>query len=103
MIKALPNFEIIQPCNARETAFVVDYCINHSKQNCVIRMNISPSPRSIELPDNYVLTKGKGVVLREGNDAVLFAYGPVMLHEALLLPKFLNVKTLDSKLLVFPG
>src|SRR5207248_7215942 len=29
------------------------------------------------------LAPGRGAVLREGSDAILFAYGPVMLHEAL--------------------
>jgi transketolase len=28
-------------------------------------------------------TPGRGAILREGREAVLFAYGPVMLHEAL--------------------
>lgn len=102
LIKALPNFEIIQPCNARETASVVDYCINHSKQNCVIRMNISPSPRIIELPDNYTLTKGEGITLRGGSDAILFAYGPVMLHEALLASEILEYENFGLKIVNLP-
>ena len=32
---------------------------------------------------------GRGRVLREGSDAVLFAYGPVMLHEALTASELL--------------
>ena len=35
------------------------------------------------LPGNYRFTPGQGTVIREGADAVLFAYGPVMLNEAL--------------------
>jgi transketolase len=46
-------------------------------------MNISPSPGEIRLPEFYKLDKGKGVILRDGKDAVIFAYGPVMLNEAL--------------------
>jgi len=83
LLGALPNIEIIQPCNPMETEMIVDYCVNESNQNCVIRMNISPSPRYIQLPENYRLTIGRGVTLRSGTDAILFSYGPVMLNEAL--------------------
>jgi transketolase len=33
---------------------------------------------------------GRGTVVREGTDALLFAYGPVMLHEALLAAESLE-------------
>ena len=80
LLGALPNMEIIQPCNPVETEMVVYYCVNVATNNCAIRMNISPSPAEISLPRSYQLTKGRGVVLREGRDALMFAYGPVMLH-----------------------
>ena len=35
-----------------------------------------------ELPADYRLEPGRGVALTEGEDAVLFAYGPVMLSQA---------------------
>jgi transketolase len=84
LLGALPNMEIIQPCNPAETEMVVDYCVNQAKVNCAIRMNISPSPRKIKLPEYYSLKRGRGIPLRGGSDALLFAYGPVMLNEALL-------------------
>ncbi len=90
LIGALPNVEILQPCNPIETTLVFDYCVKTSKQNCVIRMNISPSPRQLQLPNNYMLTYGKGVSLNHGNDAVLFGYGPVMLNEALIASDLLQ-------------
>ena len=89
LLGALPNMEIIQPCNPVETEMVVYYCVNVATNNCAIRMNISPSPAEISLPRSYQLTKGRGVVLREGRDALMFAYGPVMLHEALLASEIL--------------
>ena len=48
-----------------------------------MRLAIGPSPRRIELPARAPAV-GRGSVLREGSDAVLLSYGPVMLHEALL-------------------
>jgi transketolase len=41
------------------------------------------------LPEDYSFSLGKGTVLQEGKDAVLFSYGPVMLHEALLAAEML--------------
>lgn len=83
LLGALPNMEILQPCNAAETEMIVDYCVNHSVNNCVIRMNISPSPRHIQIPEYYKFTPGRGVTLRGGSDALIISYGPVMLNEAL--------------------
>ncbi|NOZ71195.1 MAG: 1-deoxy-D-xylulose-5-phosphate synthase [Chloroflexi bacterium] len=89
LLAALPNMTIIQPCNAEETRMVVDYCIDEAEENCAIRLVIGPSPRRIKLPKDYRLQVGRGVTLAEGDDAVLFAYGPVMMHEALLAHELL--------------
>lgn len=80
---ALPNCVIIQPCNTTEAYLAIEYCVNQAQENCVLRMNIGPSPRLLQLPDKYQFVPGKGATLTEGRDALMFAYGPVMLHEAL--------------------
>lgn len=36
------------------------------------------------LPTGYKLECGKGSVLREGKDAIIFAYGPIMLSNAMI-------------------
>jgi transketolase len=90
LLGSLPNCTIIQPGNASEARLAVDYCVNEANENCVLRLNIGPSPRLIQLPDSYKFTKGQGVSLTAGHEAVLFAYGPVMLHEALLAAEILS-------------
>jgi len=99
---ALPNFEILQPCNTEETKAVVSYCVNQSRKNCVIRLVIGPSPRVINLPKNYYLEPGKGIVLQEGESAVLFAYGPVLLHEALKAGEILCQHGIKLKVVNMP-
>src|SRR4030095_15986802 len=81
--------EILQPCNAVETREVVAYSVQRARENTVIRLVIGPSPRLITLPDNHTLTFGRGVALTQGQDAILFGYGPVMLHEALTASELL--------------
>ncbi len=83
LFSALPDATILQPCNTEETAQALRYLVDEAGGTCVLRLAIGPSPRSIVLPRGYTLTRGRGVTLREGSEAVLFAYGPVMLHEAL--------------------
>src|SRR5205085_7440759 len=55
--------------------------VDEAADNVAIRLAIGPSPRRIDVGGE--LAPGRGAVLREGTDAILFAYGPVMLHEAL--------------------
>ncbi len=102
LLGALPNVEIIQPCNPAETAMVLNYCVNTATGNCVIRMNISPSPRLISLPESYQLIKGRGVVLSPGKDALIFAYGPVMLNEALLAAEVLATQGIELEVINMP-
>jgi transketolase len=80
LLAALPNVTIVQPANSDETARLVRWAVNESVESVAIRLAIGPSPRRIELRQEA--TPGRGEVLQEGSDAILFAYGPVMLHEA---------------------
>ncbi len=83
LLAALPNMTIVQPANADETKAVVAWAVEEAEGNVAIRLAIGPSPRRIELPADYRLAPGRGTVLRDGEDALVFAYGPVMLHEVL--------------------
>lgn len=99
---ALPNFEILQPCNAAETHLAVEYVVNESKENCMLRLNIGPSPRLVDLPADYHFTRGCGVTLVEGSDAILFTYGPVMLNEALVAAELLTARGFRLKVVNMP-
>jgi transketolase len=83
LLAALPNVTVVQPANADETCALLRWAIQEARENVAIRLAIGPSPRRIDLPDSEP-APGRGAVLREGTDALLLAYGPVMLHEALV-------------------
>jgi transketolase len=68
----------------------------------MLRIVIGPSPRVITLPEGYRLTAGQGVSLTDGSDATLFAYGPVMLNEALLAAELLDREGLRVKVVNMP-
>jgi transketolase len=82
LLAALPNVAIVQPGSAEETAVLLRWAVNDAAESVAMRLAIGPSPRRIELSTD--LEVGRGSVLREGSDAVLLSYGPVMLHEALV-------------------
>jgi transketolase len=82
LLAALPNVTIVQPASSEETRALLRWAVEEADENVAIRLAIGPSPRRIELADTAV-SPGRGSVLREGTDALLVAYGPVMLHEAL--------------------
>jgi transketolase len=102
LVGALPNCVIVQPCNASETKMVVRYAVARATENWVLRLVIGPSPGRIQLPDDYEVTPGLGVALTEGDDAILFAYGPVMLHEALLAAEILNDNSFGLRVVNMP-
>jgi transketolase len=99
---ALPNVTIIQPCNAEETKWATEYCVNDAEENCVLRLVIGPSPEKIGLPKDYKFKIGVGAELSEGNDSLLFGYGPVMLHEALLAADYLKKIGFGLKVINMP-
>ena len=99
---ALPNCTILEPCNAVETEQALRWCVDQAEQNCMIRLVISPSPRTIELPANYRFSFGQGAVVNDGTDAILFAYGPVMLNEALTAAEILKEQGVSLKVVNLP-
>ncbi len=90
LLGALPNCVVVQPGNAEETRALVRWAVAESTENVAIRLAIGPSPRRLELPAGWRLERGRGTTLAAGDSAVLFAYGPVMLHEALVAAETLR-------------
>ena len=99
---ALPNVTIIEPANAVETKAALKWCVDDATQSCMMRLVISPSPRTIELPDGYKFTYGRGTVIADGQDAVILTYGPVMLNEALKAAETLGQQSRSLKVINQP-
>jgi transketolase len=87
LLAALPELTIVQPGSSEEARALLRWAVEEGDGDVAIRLAIGPSPRRIELPAEVEL--GRGRLLREGVDAMLLAYGPVMLHEALTAAELL--------------
>jgi transketolase len=100
LLGALPGMTVVQPGTAEEARAVLRWGVEEADGNVAIRLAIGPSPRGIDLDGELVL--GRGRVVREGADAVLLAYGPVMLHEALTASELLDERGLGLEVVDLP-
>jgi transketolase len=98
----LPQMTILQPCNPEETRQALAFCVTQACESTMLRLLIGPSPSRIALPEGYRLSLGCGVALSDGTDAVLFAYGPIMLHEALRAAELLRPSGISVKVVNLP-
>ncbi len=92
LLGALPNMTIVQPANTEETRALLAWAVDEAGENVAIRLAIGPSPRRIELPAAGRLEPGRGTTLLDGDDALVLAYGPVLLHEALTAAEALRAQ-----------
>ncbi|MFO7572531.1 MAG: 1-deoxy-D-xylulose-5-phosphate synthase N-terminal domain-containing protein, partial [Gaiellaceae bacterium] len=90
LLAALPNMTIAQPANGDEARALLRWAVEEAEESVALRLAIGPSPRRIELAAEYRVDPGCGSVLRPGDDGILLAYGPVMLHEALTASELLS-------------
>jgi transketolase len=102
LLAALPNMTIVQPASAEETRGLLRWAVEEATRNVAVRLAIGPSPRRIELPAGYRATPGRGTVLREGGDVLVFAYGPVLLHEVLTAAELLADHGVDVAVVDMP-
>jgi transketolase len=102
LLAALPNMTIVQPSNAEETGALLRWAVEGAEENVAIRLAIGPSPRRIGLPAGYAPAVGRGAILRDGRDAAILAYGPVLLHEALVAAEALADDGIQTRVVAMP-
>ena len=82
-LSAVPNLVMIEPSCEEEVSLAVDYCINGTRESCHLRLVSILVQVPYALPAGYTLVEGLGAVLRNGRDAVVISYGPIMLTQAM--------------------
>ena len=99
LLAALPELTIVQPGSPEETRDLLRWAVA-AEESVAIRLAIGPSPRRIELEGPLAI--GSGRTLRRGANVVLLAYGPVMLHEALLAAELLGKRGVELEVVNMP-
>ena len=80
---AVPHLVMLEPSCEAEVGLAVDFCINGTAESCFLRLVSILVQVPYSLPAGYRMVEGRGAVLRDGDDAVVFGYGPIMLAQAI--------------------
>ena len=89
--RTLPNFIVLQPADAIEAEKAVLALLDYKGPSY---MRILRNQLPIIHNDDYKFQIGKGEILRNGKDAVIFATG-TMVHESLAAAEILNKNKID--------
>lgn len=81
ILAAVPGLALIEPCCEREVALALDHAVR-GPESTYLRLVSIPCEIPYSLPDDYRFEPGRGAILRAGDAAVVFGYGPVLLPEA---------------------
>jgi transketolase len=79
---SVPNLIAAEPCVEREVEALVDFFVNRTSESSYLRLVSLGWPVPFELPANYRPHLGRGVIVRDGRDAIAFGYGPWLLANA---------------------
>ncbi len=99
---AIPGLILLEPCNEAEVAMALEFCVHETPNSCYLRLVSIPCEIPYELPAGYRLELGRGVALTEGEDAVLFGYGPMLLPQAYRASKLLAERGIGLKVINMP-
>jgi len=79
---SVPNLVLAEPCCEAEVAALLDTLVNQLDQSSYLRLVSVKWPMPFDYPAGQQPRVGHGWVVREGDDVVMFGYGPWMLANA---------------------
>lgn len=102
-LAAIPGLSIIEPSCEREVADVLDWALNSNPYSTYIRLVSLPWELGIDMSSSVNLAAGEGRILRNGEDLAIFAYGPIMLSQAIKAAEIAHEKYgIDAGIINFP-
>tara|TARA_Y100000996_G_scaffold415580_1_gene411393 strand:- start:2790 stop:4706 length:1917 start_codon:yes stop_codon:yes gene_type:complete len=100
-LNGIPDLIMIEPYNEVEVQSALDFCVNNWESSSYIRLTPLPCTLSID----YEFTDfqlGQGTELVDGDEIVLFSYGPNTLEQAVKASKKLESKGIALKVINLP-
>jgi transketolase len=92
-MRALPNMQVIVPSDAASTRWATRYAAEHRGP---VYLRLSRSEYPDLYPQGTKFEAGKGIIVREGGDAVVFAVG-LMVHKALQAAEILRSEGIELR------
>lgn len=102
-VGSIPNLTMIEPCCEDELELLTDWAVNENNKSTYLRLISLPFEVRFNYPTNHNLKKGQGIVLNEGSKICIFAYGPIMLNNAITASNTIkNELSIDIKVINMP-
>jgi transketolase len=76
---SVPNLLLAEPSSEAEVEALFDHLVNTAAESAYLRLVSVKWPLPFRYPAGHQVEVGKGWVVRDGGDAVAFAYGPWLL------------------------
>jgi len=102
LLGSIPGMTMIQPATELEARLALRWAVQENSGSTYIRLTTIPCEAPFELPEGHALERGRGTVLRDGRDALLIAYGPVMLAQAWKAARLLEKEDVSLKIVNLP-
>jgi transketolase len=81
-LRGVPNLSLVEPSLEAEVQSLLDYAVNTAADSMYIRLVSVKWPVPFSYPHQHRVEPGRGWVIRDGADAVVFGYGPWLLSNA---------------------
>lgn len=81
-LRGVPGLSLVEPCLEAEVQSLLDYAVNTAPDSVYIRLVSVKWPVPFSYPPQHRVEPGRGWVIRDGADAVVFGYGPWLLSNA---------------------
>jgi len=81
-LRGVANLSLVEPALEAEVQSLLDYAVNSAPDSMYIRLVSVKWPVPFAYPHQHKVEPGRGWVVRDGSDAVVFGYGPWLLANA---------------------
>jgi len=99
---AMPGMSLIEPYSEREVALALRWALHEAGGPVYLRLVSVPWELGFEPPVQEGLDEGRGTVVRDGEDALLVAAGPVMVSPAFAAAERLEVDRIRCGVVALP-
>ena len=99
---SVPGIAMLEPHSEAECAAAVRWAVHEATGPVYIRLVSVPWPLPFAPDASSELVRGRGIVVREGDDALLVAAGPVMVSSAYLAAEELAAEGVQCAVVALP-
>ncbi len=101
-LRGVPDLTMVQPCCVEELERAVQWIDGGESKSVYLRLTSGNRERSFEFPTSQPFELGKGTLIKDGSDAVIFAYGSTLLEQAYRAATELDTRGIRVKLINLP-